>query len=379
MAYFKYKQVADQLLEKIQDGTYKPGDKIPKEDELCTAYGVGRQTLRNAVSQLEESGYLKRIQGSGTYVCEPAGMKPEDSLMDQIGTMPAGNPGVIALVMMNSENYIFLDLMRGVSDYLMEQGYVLTTMMTDGDYERERIALENLLQNPPAGILLEPVWPRVLSVNESLLRQISETIPCLLLHSDQTEMFPAYPLRDREAMCKLTNYLISLGHRRIGTLFSFDESTGQNRYLGCMQALRENGIVQTRDRMVWFEHSRAGDLFEPDGQIGLNRMLADVTAVVCHDDRIAYRLINYLQSKGIRVPEDISVTGYDDSAYATMDLPLTTVQYQGNKYGRNAAKTLLQMIRQPDFDFSGLHADEPELVIRASTTVPRNEKNLSVM
>ncbi|MBQ9322357.1 MAG: substrate-binding domain-containing protein, partial [Eubacterium sp.] len=171
----------------------------------------------------------------------------------------------------------------------------------------------------------------------------------------------------------------SLGHRRIGTLFSFDESTGQNRYLGCMQALRENGIVQTRDRMVWFEHSRAGDLFEPDGQIGLNRMLADVTAVVCHDDRIAYRLINYLQSKGIRVPEDISVTGYDDSAYATMDLPLTTVKYQGNKYGRNAAKTLLQMIRQPDFDFSGLHADEPELVIRASTTVPRNEKILSVM
>lgn len=377
MAYFKYMQVADQLLEAIRNGTYHTGDRIPKEEELCSLYNVGRQTLRSAVSQLEESGYLRRVQGSGTYVCDPEAEENgqvQDGLFDdeQINYVPAGNPGVIALVMMNSENYIFLDLMRGISDYLMEQGYVLTTMMTDGDYERERIALENLLQNPPAGILLEPVWPRILSVNEPLLKKVAQNIPCLLLHSDESSLFPSYPLRDREGMCKLTNYLLSLGHRKIGTLFSFDEATGQNRFLGCMQALRENGFTQPKNRMVWFEHSRAGDLFEPSGNIALERMLSDVTAVVCHDDRMAYRLITYLQGKGIRVPEDISVTGYDDSAYATMDLPLTTVKYQGTKYGRQAAKTLLQMIRQPGFDPAGLIVEKPELVIRESTAAPKN-------
>ena len=71
MAYFKYKQVADQLLEAIQNGTYQTGDRIPKEEELCSQFNVGRQTLRSAVSQLEEAGYLNRIQGSGTYVCDP--------------------------------------------------------------------------------------------------------------------------------------------------------------------------------------------------------------------------------------------------------------------------------------------------------------------
>ena len=289
MAYFKYKQVADQLLEAIHNGTDQTGDKIPKEEELCSQFHVGRQTLRSAVAQLEESGYLKRVQGSGTYVCDPSGEIPAAGKeeQDQISFIQAGNPGVIALVMMNSENYIFLDLMRGISDYLMEQGYVLTTMMTDGDYERERIALETLLQNPPAGILLEPVWPRVLSVNEDLLKEVSEKIPCLLLHSDATSMFPAYPLRDREGMYKMTEYLLSLGHKKIGTMFSFDETTGQNRYLGCMQALRAHGMAQKKDHAVWFEHSRSGDLFEAGGSIQLDSMLSEVTAVLCHDDRIA--------------------------------------------------------------------------------------------
>ena len=373
MAYFKYKQVADQLLEAIQNGIYKPGDKIPKEEELCAQFNVGRQTLRSAVSQLEESGYLKRVQGSGTYVCDPNASDPaaENGDENPVSFMPAGNPGVIALVMMNSENYVFLDLMRGISDYLMEQGYVLTTMMTDGDYERERIALENLLQNPPAGILLEPVWPRVLSVNESLLKEVSQKIPCLLLHSDATDLFPAYPLRDCDGMYKMTEYLLELGHKKIGTLFSFDDTTGQNRYLGCMHALRDHGMAQTRERTVWFEHSRAEDLFEPGGSIGIDRMLKDVTAVLCHDDRIAYRLIQYLQDRGIRVPEDISVCGYDDSSYATMDLPLTTVRYDGKYYGRRAAETLLQMVRQPGTDLSGMHVKEPELIIRESTAPPK--------
>ena len=375
MAYFKYKQVADQLLEAIQNGTYQTGDRIPKEEELCSQFNVGRQTLRSAVSQLEEAGYLNRIQGSGTYVCDPdaedSAPEPENEDAGRISVMPAGNPGVIALVMMNSESYVFLDLMRGISDYLIEQGYVLTTMMTDGDYERERIALENLLQNPPAGILLEPVWPRIMSVNESLLREVSEKIPCLLVHSDATEMFPAYPLRDREGLFKLTEHLISLGHKKIGTLFSFDETTGQNRYLGCMQALRAHGMVQPRERTVWYEHSRLPELFEPSGSIGIDRMLKDVTAVVCHDDRTAFHLIQYLQGKGIRVPEDISVCGYDDSSYAVMDIPLTTVKYQGTQYGRHAAEALLRMIRQPGCDLSDITGMEPEMVIRDSTAAPK--------
>ena len=91
MAYFKYEQIADNLRELILNETYTVGEKIPTEDELSLQFQVGRQTVRNAVKLLEESGYLKKVQGSGTYVQKRA--------VDTERPVPhTDQPGNIALV-----------------------------------------------------------------------------------------------------------------------------------------------------------------------------------------------------------------------------------------------------------------------------------------
>ncbi|MDR3766820.1 MAG: GntR family transcriptional regulator [Butyricicoccus sp.] len=362
MAYFKYEQVADTLTEMILNHTYAVGEKIPTEDELSEQFQVGRQTVRKAVALLEESGYLKKVQGSGTYVCE------RDSVAQP--AMPTvQNPGSIALVMMNSD-YIFLDIMRGASDYLLGEKYMLNSIVTDGDYEKERLALERLWRNLPAGLIFEPVCSGLLSINAPIIEKIATRIPCLLLHTDGEQRFPVLPLRDREGMKQMTDYLLSLGHRKIGTLFSFDEMTGQNRFRGFLDSLREHGIEHEPRCSVWIEHSKKEDIFQAAGSLQLDAMLRQVTAVICHDDRSAYRLIRYLESKGIRVPEDISVTGYDDSAYSVLDLPITTVVHPKTEYGKKAAQALVALIRHP----KDVHLDEytiaPQLVIRASTAPP---------
>ena len=367
MAYFKYQKTADQLIERIKDGTYGENQRIPSETELCQQLRVGRQTLRKAVELLEGSGHLKRIQGSGTYVLERKGRA-------EPGVPPSKNAGTIALIMMNSESYIFLDVMQGISDYLIGTGYSLTTIITGGDFEKERRALKDLMENPPDGILFEPVCSGILSVNDALYREVAAKIPCLLLHMDATALFPAMPLNDREGAKCMADYLLSLGHRKIGSLFVFDETTGQNRYRGYLEALREHGIAHKSDDSVWMEHNKKSDVFEKTGCLALERMLQNVTAVLCHDDRVAYSLIRYLNGKGIRVPEDMSVTGYDNSDFSTLELPLTTVAHPKAAYGRKAAQALLELIRSPETVRMEDYVIEPQLIIRESAAPPRADE-----
>lgn len=362
MAYFKYEQVADKLTELILNKTYVAGEKIPTEDELSQQFQVGRQTVRKAVVLLEESGYLKKVQGSGTYVCKRA-----DGAEESVPQVE--NPGTIALVMMNSD-YIFLDIMKGASEYLLEKKYMLNSIVTDGDYEKERLVLERLLKNLPAGLIFEPVCSGFLSMNKPLFEKIAARIPCLLLHMDSTERFPVLPLRDREGMKHMTDYLFSLGHRKIGTLFSFDEITGQNRFRGFLDSLRDHGVEHDSRNSIWVEHSKKEDIFQESGSFALDKMLRNVTAVICHDDRVAHRLIQYLDGKGIRVPEDISVTGYDDSAYSVLNLPITTVVHPKTEYGRKAAQALLDLMHRPEDIHMDKYTTEPQIVIRASTAPP---------
>ena len=99
-------------------------------------------------------------------------------------------------------------------------------------------------------------------------------------------------------------------------------------------------------------------------------ILDQVSAVVCHDDRAAYRLIQYLRRKGVRVPEEMSVAGYDDSSYAVLDFPITSVTHPKTKYGKQAAQALLDMIDHPGNVNLDAYTIPPQLVVRKSTAPP---------
>lgn len=375
MADFKYKQVADKLRVCIEDGTFKLGERIPVEADLCEQFKVGRQTLRKAVALMEEAGYLKRVQGSGTYVCERESqgyMKLRQGASEYIDRMPISEVEnhTITLVMMNGKSYVFLDIMQGISEIVMENGYILNILITDGDYEKERMILENILRNPPVGLIFEPVCSGLLSINYALYQEVFSKIPAVMIHMDSVQQFPYVPLNDRQGSKMLAEYLISLGHKRIGSIYTFDEYTGQNRYRGLLDALREHGIPYLQDDTVWMFHDRMNDLFEAGGCVALERMYKKVTAIMCHDDRVASKLIGYLKKNKIRVPEDISVVGYDNSLYSELGFAITTVTHPGKKYGKMAAEALLQVIHSPENVDLSRYSIEPKLVLRNSAAAP---------
>lgn len=143
----------------------------------------------------------------------------------------------------------------------------------------------------------------------------------------------------------LTSHLISCGHRRIGFLGNTTgTSSVQDRYLGYYKALLENRLPLKQEWII-SDRSRGGEIhktFELPAELP--------TAFVCGSDETAFHLVNRLNALGYRVPDDISVVGYDNHVYSTMCQPhLTTVDVNGQAMASEAVDIMLHKIRDAGF------------------------------
>lgn len=367
MANFKYKQLADWIKEQIRDQTYTAGMKLPTEAEFSEQFSLSRHTVRQAIACLEEEGYVYCVQGSGSYVQE----KAEEKITERTQPLTTPNSKVIGFMLVDNRSYIFPEIIRGASDYLRERGYLLNVMFTGHDFRGERQALEVLMASSPAGLLIEPANSGIISENAALYREVVKRIPTIALHLDHSDFCPVVSLNDREGGRMVGEYLIGQGHKKIGTIFCFDESTGHMRYRGLLDALDTHDLMHSDEWEIWTQRSKADDIFKPEGCYRLKKLIRNVTAIVCHNDPIAHELIAYLRSEGVRVPEDISVIGYDDSFYATLDTPITTVVHPKAEYGRKAAQAILELIESPETFDEKKYQVKPELVLRDSTAAPK--------
>ena len=160
----------------------------------------------------------------------------------------------------------------------------------------------------------------------------------------------------------MTNYLISLGHRKIayvGTLLSTPSIT--DRYLGYIKSLMEHGLSVNPE---WVIDDRKINFSEEE----LNITLPDTipTAFVCNSDRTASVLIRKLNEAGYRVPEDISVTGYDNFLDPGLcDIGVTTYEVDTKQMAHVALKMLMKKMREETYK-KGIHIVEGKLVIKES-------------
>jgi LacI family repressor for deo operon, udp, cdd, tsx, nupC, and nupG len=160
----------------------------------------------------------------------------------------------------------------------------------------------------------------------------------------------------------MTTHLLQLGRRRIGHITGTRKTVaGEDRLSGYRHALAKAG--QFGDGLV-FE----GDFNDPSGVVGAAALLErGVDAIFCANDRTARGALEVLNARGVRVPEDVALAGFDDLEFAAhLDPPLTTIRQGVDQQGVEAARTLLQLLQDP--------AGGPrrvlmpaELVIRQST------------
>ena len=165
---------------------------------------------------------------------------------------------------------------------------------------------------------------------------------------------------------KATEYLLGLGHTRIAMLTGpSDWKSARDRTAGYLQALRANGAMANPDLII------EGTWLHKSGYHGMKALLekkVQFTAVFAQNDRIARGAISALHEAGLRVPEDVSIIGYDDIPEAEFsDPPLTTIRQPMEEIGQAATRLLVQMIE--DLEATPKQAlFDTELIVRSSCT-----------
>ncbi|MCD8140240.1 MAG: GntR family transcriptional regulator [Planctomycetaceae bacterium] len=356
MAIFKYVQLADQIREAIHAAALAPGQRLPTEEALAEQYSLSRNTVRQALKLLEEEGYLFGVQGSGTFV---AGTRPATSRSDA----PAEKR--VAVVMNNFGSYIFPNVLMGVSDCLFERGYSLFLRIAANHIAKEEQILQEVLESNVAGLIIEPAraaWPRP---NYDLYRRIEARMPCVLTHSRLPDFrFASVGVSDVEGVALLVDNLVENGHTAIAAICKSDEQTGVNRFVGYCEGLRRNNLVLEEKRVLWFVDDEFEDLCSDANAARIFAALAGCTAVVCFNDQLVSRFYPFLERHNIRIPEDMSVVGFDDSIERSDIKPLTTIVHPKEALGRAAAKALLTLIDRPDaVDDVTMHFP-PQLMLR---------------
>ena len=162
-----------------------------------------------------------------------------------------------------------------------------------------------------------------------------------------------------------TEHLIQMGHSKIGGIFAFDDIQGHKRYQGFLSAFEKHGIMPEEQGIMWFSTGEKKESFTQEDRI--KSLLERVTAIVCYNDSHAVSLLELCKKWKVRVPEDLSVVGIDDSKLSKIcEVPLTTVRHPHQQLGERAAQKVLEMIENPEKSFQDV-LYEPVLVERKST------------
>ncbi|THA28816.1 LacI family transcriptional regulator [Streptomyces sp. A1277] len=166
----------------------------------------------------------------------------------------------------------------------------------------------------------------------------------------------------------LARHLLSLGHRRIGYVAGpLERTTTRHRLEGHRQAMREAGAAGDEDRLT--AHGSYDRRSGYDATVELLRREPEITAVVAANDTVALGAAAALRDRGLRIPEDISVAGFDDLPFSVDVVPaLTTVRLPLAEAGARAGRLAMGKENPPP---GGLALIPAELMVRGSTAGPR--------
>ena len=340
---------------------------------IADQVGVSRMTVSNAFSRPSQLSptlrerILNAAQELGYVGPDPAAR-----------ALAKGTTGAVGIVLTDSLGYAFTDLVAtqllgAIAEELGPTGLALTLLTSSGT--DQIIPARDVAMDGALVYSCDPASPAV-----GWLRQ--RHLPIVFIDQEPIDGIPSINVADREGARAAAQHLIDLGHQRIGLVLSghhepfgliadatelIDGYPSRQRLLGWLDALESAGVTPLIVR-------------QPDGGMEETRVVARLlldrdqppTAVLCFSDVIALGVIQTAADLGLRVPDDLSVVGFDDNPLATQIRPaLTTVRQDVQAKGRAAAAALAAALGRSPASAGAPHLLLPaELVIRDSTAPP---------
>jgi LacI family transcriptional regulator len=261
---------------------------------------------------------------------------------------------------------IFAEGVEALQNRLSESGYTLFVANSQYDQRRELQELQSFIERGIDGIVL------VGGTHGPEMRALVEQagVPVITTYVSKAQGgIPAIGIDNQRATRELTQYLLSLGHVRFGTIANVPPANDRSRARldGIQKALADAGIYLAPTQIIRADFSLA------QGRSALRQLMSDhpdTTAVICTTDTLAIGAMAEARKLGLNVPQQLSITGFDDvELSAQVDPPLTTISVPAAEIGRGAADYLINAL-------AGMPIPKTvqlpyRLIMRASTAPPR--------
>ena len=355
----KYRDLMNIVRQEIFDGKFESSGKFPSEEQLIRRFGVSRNTVRNALAELKRTGVLETRNGSGTYLSAAA-------------SSPVGTLGMIVPGMAMTE--IFQQICGTFIRAARDAGYTtLCGEASSADSATRTVqalrAAHDCAERRVAGVVFEPIElteNTAVTTTEVLSILRKAHIPIVLVDRDvvvppRRSSFDLVGIDNVRAGYMLAEHLLAGGGRRIHVLCRPNSApTCRKRAQGANLAMLNHGLPAARNTLHEIDPRDATAV-----KALLRRCRPD--AVMCCNDATAADFLVTLRTLGVRVPEDIAVTGVDGLRYASIVTPtLTTIRQPCDSIARTALKMLLERIAAPSLPPREILLDA-ELVVGHST------------
>lgn len=274
----------------------------------------------------------------------------------------------LGMVVPDNANPFFAMMARAVEDTCYRQGYSLILTNSEDDLERELANINVLVAKQVDGLILAAV-----GLSSRDLQRVLRQVPTVVVDRELSGIQADMLLVDNfDGGYQATRHLIALGHRRIGCITGPSVTTpSAERVIGYRRALSEAGLPYDETLVVRGDFQFAGGY---EGARALLTLPESPTAIFACNDLMAVGAIAAAAALGRRVPDDLSVVGFDDTILASYVTPaLTTVAQPIADIGRLATEMVLQRVQAPN-DPPVRRVLPTRLVVRQSTRAVDDER-----
>lgn len=330
-------QLSAYFRERILDGRLPAGTRLPTDDQLATEYQLSREAVRQALSLLVGEGLIERVQGRGTFVCQPSASVSALAIeQKQIG-----------LILNNTKNMpANMDILIGVEQAIKLHGYSVNFSYSEGSQEQQARDIARLRAHQVVGMIIYPAGD---IVHDAAIEQLSkEHIPFVLIDRYIPELETDYVgVANTSGAYRATEHLLILGHKRIAFVFMHHETllttSVQERWQGYCKALKKYGIAY--DETLVATDYGFGPQRAKQGIIELLQHPDRPSAIFAVNDYVALDVLHVAHTLNIRVPDDLAIVGFDDESFAAYTHPpLTTLAQPFLDIGLRAGTLLMSRL-----------------------------------
>ena len=334
----KYFQLQTWLQDRIEQGYYATNEKIPTEVELVKLSGLSRATVRQALRNLEQGGYIVRKKRVGSFVLK---IEKDTKNIPTVGILiPDIRSGYAPI------------LARGAEDEATKNNISLILCNTDDLLSQAKYHIDRLINLKVSGVIYVPVAASDKDNLQIIKKLKRKNIPVVLADRGiQDSEIDIVTTNNFEGSRQIAQHLINEGHERIAFLSNKLYSTERLRYDGFISKMKEANINQDPAITILDK-----------GAFNVNRYLTHVhkilknkkkfTAVYAGHDRIALLFYSAATNMGLSVPEDFSLVGYDNMPLTTISL--TTMHQPIYEMGQESVRLIIARINNENSNIKNI-------------------------